>query len=136
MRRRRMGWLHWGLSPHGDGSGGGTTSSGDQVHGGHRLLHDLPAYVFREHIGWVVRAQDFAELERLAPDSVLDPKIRRGKVADLADAFAAADPDRRSGVRVDTKAKVPAEVPEERLEAKGLGRPIGDPMEFGFTTAQ
>ena len=125
-----------GLSPHGNGSGGRTAGGRDQVHGGHRFLHDLPADVLREHIGGIVRAQDFAELERLAPDSVLDPEIRRGKVPDLAYALATAYSDCRSGIGVDAEAKVPAKVLEEGLETKGLGRSIRDPMELGLATAQ
>ena len=125
-----------GLSPHGSWGASRPTVSRNQPKFGQSGRHDGPAHVFSEDVSWVLGAEDVHQLELLAPDLVLYPQVRDGKVANLADALALANADRGSGISVDSNLDEPAEITQQRLESESLSCTIGDSMEFRLAATE
>ena len=77
-------------------------------------------YIFREYVGGILSPQDFAELDVLVTDALLDPQILHIKMSHLAQSPPARYTYSGSCVRVDTQWHVDIEISSHGSEAKRI----------------
>ena len=77
--------------------------------------------MLREHVGGIIDAGYFDQFKVLASQSVLNPKVCRGKMSDFSESTPSGDPDCGSGIGKDRESKVYAKICRQGLESEALG---------------